>query len=137
MRLKVASLLALSVVLTGCLCPVTAATDPVARAQSHVQIGSRRDEAVQILSDAWFHSECRHPSTEFTDEWIEDLFFYGPRDRDRVVIVVVRSETVVNGELEVVLVGSVEGYMLHLYDQCEPNPLQPFGEATPAATGLP
>lgn len=105
------------------------ATDPISVAQARVQIGDTRAEAIQALSDAWFHAECAYPTiTE-----IDDLFLYGPRNRDRVKIVIVSSD-VMSGTLRVVSVGGFEGYMLSQYDHCVPSPLQAFEEATPLPT---
>ncbi len=107
--------------------------DPILEmAQSRVHIGDERNTAIQALSDAWFHTECR--STDSAT--IRDLFFYGPHNRDDVKIVLVVSKEVNNTSL-VVFVGGEENYMLHLYDNCIPPVLQAFngeGGAIPIAT---
>lgn len=112
---------------TGILIPpraLPAEQDPLLEmAWSRVQIGDERNDAVQVLSDAWFHAECR--SADSTT--IRDLFFYGPHNRDDVKIVLVVSEEVDN-TTSVVFVGGVENYMLHLYDHCIPPLPQAFGE---------
>jgi len=101
-------------------------------AWSRVQIGDGRNDAVQALSDAWFHTECRYIGSTT----IRDLFFYGSHNRDDVKIVLVVSEEVNNTTL-VVFVGGVENYMLHLYDYCTPPPSQAFGEGTPTIIATP
>ena len=134
MKLKIAGLLASCIVLTACMYKSLIATDPVSVAQSRVRIEDTRDEAVQALSDAWFRSECTFPNS--TVIW--DLFFYGPKDLEQVKVVVVHSDVADgDGTLKVTFVGGVESYMLHLYDMCEPSPLQAFGEVTPTAIVTP
>lgn len=121
----------LSVMLAACTCSILA-TDPVSIAQSRIQIGDTRNEAVQALSDAWFHAECTYAGiTE-----VDDLFLYGPRDRDRVKMVIVSSD-VMSGALRVVSVGGFESYMLPQYDHCVPSPLQAFEEDMPTPTATP
>ncbi len=132
MKPQIGSVVIISITLTICICPFLVATDPISVAQSRVQIGDTRDEAAQALSDAWFHAECTYPNiTE-----IDDLFLYGPRNRDQVKIVIVSSD-VMSGTLRVVSVGGFEGYMLPQYDHCVPSPLQVFEEGTPTATVTP
>jgi hypothetical protein len=100
-------------------------------ARSRVHIGDERTNAIQGLSDAWFHTECRSPDSTT----IRDLFFYGPHNRDDVIVVLVVSKEVDNKTL-VVFVGCEENYMLHLYDDCTPSVSRAFeeGEATPIVT---
>lgn len=93
-------------------------------ARSRVKVGDNRESAIASFSDAWFHAECRS-----TDKGLDDdLFFYGSRDPDKVRIIIVRSE----GDAEVatvVFVGTVENYMLHLYDHCVPLPTSAFTDS--------
>jgi hypothetical protein len=90
-------------------------------ARSRVQVGDDRDSAISSLSDAWFHAEC--PSTDRGLD--DDLFFYGPHDPSTVRIVIVRSRR--DGKVATVeFVGTVENYMLHLYDHCIPLPTSAF-----------
>jgi len=74
---------------------------------SRVQEGDERQQALNALSDAWYHSECK-----FLDGTVEDMFFYGPKDRDKVTIVSVSSEPS-GGQLIVYQVGTYEGYFLN------------------------
>lgn len=91
--------------------------------QSRVQIGDSRKSAIQRFSDAWFHAECQHPHTTT----IDDLFFYGSRSPDKVEIVLMVSEQTDRGTT-VQFLGSVENYMLHLYDYCTPDPSTVFDD---------
>lgn len=101
-------------------------------ARSRVQIGDERNSAIETLSDAWFHTECKRAGSTV----VQDLFFYGPHDRDQVKIVLVESKMIDN-ETSVVFVGLVENYMLHLYDYCTPPLPQVFSEDTPTITTTP
>jgi hypothetical protein len=132
MKHQAAGLIILSVTLVACTCPFFAATDPVSVAQSRIQAGDTRDEAVQALSDAWFHAECTYPNSTI----VRDLFLYGPKDRERVRIVIVRSD-ITDGTLRVVSVGGDESYMLPQYDGCVPSPLQAIEDVTPTAMVTP
>ena len=97
--------------------------DPVMIAQLCVQIGDERDDAILALSDAWFHTECKYASS--TE--IEDLFFYGHKTLDGVRVVVIQSN-LDDARQVVTFVGSIESYILHLYNHCTPHPIQAFGE---------
>jgi hypothetical protein len=93
-------------------------------ARSRVEVGDTRDSAISSFSDAWFHAECRSTDRGLDD----DLFFYGPRDPDKVRIIIVRSEK--DGEVATVaFLGTVENYMLHLYDHCVPLPTSAFTDS--------
>jgi hypothetical protein len=93
-------------------------------ARSRVEVGDSRDSAVSSFSDAWFHTECLSTDRGLDD----DLFFYGPHNPDTVRIVIVRSEN--DGEVATVaFVGTVENYMLHLYDHCVPLPTSAFTDS--------
>ncbi len=98
--------------------------DAVTLAKSRIGIGDSRTDAVISLSDAWFHSECTYGETGFT----KDLFFYGSHDLDEVQIVIISSRNE-QGITKVTSIGSIENYMLHLYDRCIPNPSQAFDES--------
>jgi len=93
-------------------------------AKSRVLIGSRREDALQALSDAWFHTECIDPNDVAV---AEDLFFYGPHNPDGVTIIHVMYREDENGNPLVAFVGQVENYMLHLYEHCNPPPYEAFG----------
>lgn len=93
-------------------------------ARSRVKVGDNRESAISSFSDAWFHAECRSTNRGLDD----DLFFYGPRDPDKVRIIIVRSEK--DGEVATVaFVGTVENYMLHLYEHCVPLPTSAFTDS--------
>lgn len=117
----------------GVFFSLAAKPDPyLEMARSRVQIGDRRDDAVRALSDAWFHTECRIDD----GATIRDMFFYSPRDRDRVrIVLVVSKET--NGTASVAFVGLEESYMLHLHDQCTPSILEAFGANIPVPSATP
>ncbi len=92
-------------------------------AKSRVHSGDSRESALLALSDAWFHAECM---TVYTDS-IEDLFFYGSKNPDKVQVIIITSQK--NGEgATVSSVNTIENYMLHLYDHCTPLPTSAFNE---------
>lgn len=87
---------------------------------SRVHEGDERQQALQALSDAWYHSECT-----LLYGHVEDTFLYGPRDRDRVTIIGVYSKPQ-GGKLVVDHTGVYENYFLDDPDfgeHCRP-PLQ-------------
>ncbi len=90
---------------------------PIEVARSRIQLGDERDKAVQALSDAWYHADCR-----FADGSGEDLFFYGLQNTTDAKIVLINSK-IVDGKAVVDFVGGLEPYMLHLYDRCVPLPI--------------
>jgi hypothetical protein len=93
--------------------------DPyLATAREHVALGDERQEAIKALSDSWYHSECAYPSGSF-----DDLFFYGPKEFDKVRIVVVNSR-LESGRTTVHFVGLIESSMVHLYERCIPSPTE-------------
>lgn len=89
--------------------------------ESRVVVGDTREHATQVYSDAWFHTKCRARNSPV----IRDLYFYGPRSSDEALIVMVESETV-NGKATIRFIGSVDNYLLHIYDYCDPSPTQAF-----------
>ena len=84
---------------------------------ARIHVGDRRQHALQALSDAWHHSECK-----LLDGAVEDIFLYGPKKRDSVTIIGVLSEP--QGEqLIVKQTGTYESYFLDAPDfgqYCEP-----------------
>jgi hypothetical protein len=96
----------------------------VEMAKARVKVGESRDSALSSLSDAWFHSECRLTATAP----IDDLFFYGSNEPDEVQVIFVKSQED-NGVFTVTFVGTVENYMLHLYDHCVPLPTSAFSDS--------
>lgn len=64
-------------------------TSPLEEARKQVPIGTRREDAIRILSEkAWYHQECPNRVT------IDDLFFFGSHRYDEAEVVIVRSEPV-------------------------------------------
>lgn len=91
--------------------------------QSRVSIGEKREYALQELSDAWFHARCQLTPTSP----IEDIFFYGANDPEEVEIVIIKSQKD-DDTAYVTFVGTIENYMLHLYDHCKPLPSTAFSK---------
>jgi hypothetical protein len=69
-------------------------------ARTRIQIGDSRDKAIRSLPEAWAYRNC-HDST---------LFFFGPRDPDRVEIVEVSFRPALGGSV-VDNVGSFDRYV--------------------------
>ncbi len=82
-------------------------------ARSRVSIGSSREQAVQLLSDAWYHAECEVGSARRMD-----LFLYGHQD-SRATAISVRS-TDEDGEFVVVSVGLIDSSTYVTYADCLP-----------------
>lgn len=99
-------------------------SEAIETARSRVSIGESREDMLIVLSDAWFHSECKLTESDI----IEDLFFYGPREVDEVQVIIIRSTNENSGPSIVNFIGTVENYMLHLYDYCTPSPMEAFNE---------
>jgi hypothetical protein len=76
--------LAAGLVLVGCI----ERGEPVDHVEivSRVKEGDARAEAVEALSDAWYHSTC-----DWSGLAVQDVFLYGAHDRRWVTIVVVYS----------------------------------------------
>ena len=86
---------------------------------SRITMGDKREDAVQALSDAWYHGECDYLSG-LGLHFIDDVFFYGPPNRPEYArMIVVRSEPV-NGTLIVTDIGTAESYQLLEYEECIP-----------------
>lgn len=61
---------------------------PLGQASEVIAIGTPRDVAIQQVPDGyWYHEEC-----SFSDQVIDDLFFYGSHSYDKAQIVIVVSE---------------------------------------------
>ena len=121
---------------TGIMLPPTvlpsAGGQYVEMARSRVQAGDDREIAIGEI-DAWYWSECRTPGSEL----VEDLFFYGPKDRNSARIVVLSSERSGDNREYVFFIGRLENYMLHLFEYCEPPPSLAFSNVTPEAAPPP
>jgi hypothetical protein len=100
--------------------------DYVTTARSRVQTGDEREQALSELADAWFHSVCPMSSGA-----VDDLFFYGPKDRTNVTVVVVTSKPS-GGHLAVTFVGHMDSDQLPRNHEenkswhCEPSLLSAF-----------
>ena len=100
--------------------------DYITTARSRVQIGDEREQALSKLTDAWFHSVCPLSSGA-----VDDLFFYGPKDRTAVTVVVVTSKPS-DGHLTVAFVGHMDSDLLPIdYEEdrswkCDPSLLSAF-----------
>lgn len=95
---------------------------------SRVHAGDRREQVLRALSDAWYHSEC-----SLFYGGVEDIFLYGPKERDSVTIISVlfrcQGETRISARkcqrerLVVVQAGIYENYFLDRPDfgeYCQP-----------------
>jgi len=86
---------------------------------SRVQEGDDRQQAIEKLSDAWYHTEC-----PFSDGAVEDIFFYGPRDRESVNLIMIGILSEPQGDtLKVTRTGTYESYFLDAPDfgeYCQP-----------------
>lgn len=108
-------LLVVMLVITSCV----SEEEPVDYVEilSRIHEGDERQQVLQVLSDAWYHSECR-----LLDGAVEDIFLYGSKERDSVTIISVLSEP--HGEqLIVKQTGIYESYFLDAPDfgqYCEP-----------------
>lgn len=131
LKLREVVLLVLGLFIGGCcgfLLSVLIASyqyeDYVTIAKSRVQIGDDRGQALGVLSDAWFQSECNYP-----DGAVDDLFMYGARDPETVAVVVLTSE-LSEGKLLVTFVGSLDGDVALTMDDptptCEPPIITAF-----------
>jgi hypothetical protein len=92
-----------------------------------VQIGDERAKAVQALSDAWYHGVCDHSSGGIRP-FIDDVFLYGPHDRDRATVIIIRSEPR-EGRMTIFDIGIIESDLFLIYSKCLPPE---FITATPA-----
>jgi hypothetical protein len=125
-------LLLSGLLLLGC----TSREEPVDYVEilSRIHVGEGREQALQALSDAWYHSECR---LLYGD--IEDILLYGPRVRDKVTIISIYSKS--RGERLVVdHTGTYENYFLDAPDFgqfCEPPVQNAFEPGTVRATQNP
>lgn len=73
---------------------------------ARVHKGMERQQALQALSDAWYHSAYTYRGGD-----VQDIFLYGPKDRRHVTIVAVFSK-LQGGQLAVDRVGTYENYFL-------------------------
>ncbi len=92
---------------------------------SRVQEGASRQQVLEKLSDAWFHARC-----PFSDGAVEDIFFYGPRNRESVNLIMIGVLSEPKGDdLIVTEAGTYESYFLDAPDfgeHCLPSPQNAF-----------
>jgi len=79
---------------TGLIFFRTVSPNYYAIAESRIEIGSERNEVIEVLSDAWYH--CADDYSEGTDspKSYTDYFFYGPQEFDRATVIIVSSEVI-------------------------------------------
>lgn len=86
---------------------------------SRIEVGDERQEAINKLSDAWLHAEC-----PFDNGAIEDIFFYGPRERDSVDLIMISILSEPKESIyRVTRTGTYESYFLDAPDfgqGCQP-----------------
>ncbi len=101
---------------------------------ARVHKGDDHQQALLAFSDAWYHSTCNLRSGT-----VEDIFLYGPKNRDRVTLIYVRS--VPSGDrLVVEFAGVIESYYVDYpgwSEICEPPLPQAFETARPSTTATP
>ena len=85
--------------------------------RSRVQIGDERAKAVQALSDAWYHGVCDHSSG--VRPFVDDIFLYGPRDRDRATVIIIGSEPR-EDKMVVFDISIIESDLFLIYSKCLP-----------------
>ncbi len=100
---------------------------------ARIHPGDDREQVILALSDAWFHSRCDLITK------VDDVFLYGPRNREKVTLIIIRSAP--SGDrLVVESAGSLEGYVLTdpgWSEICEPPLLQAFETPQAPATATP
>ena len=84
--------------------------------KGRIKIGDPREKAIQLLSDAWFHTFCQTRD----DGSGNDIFLYGPHERDKVQVILVRSR-VQNGQSIVEFIGMMEPDQLDTLGSCLPK----------------
>lgn len=97
---------------------------------ARIHQGDDREQIFLAFSDAWFHSRCNLRSK------VDDVFLYGPRNREKVILIIIRSVPY-GDRLVVESAGSLEGYALNnpsWSEICEPPLLQAF--ETPRAPAI-
>jgi hypothetical protein len=127
-----ASLLAVALLLASCATP-DEYVDPTA-ILNRVRQGEDREQALLALSDAWYHSTCN-----YLDGSVDDVFLYGPRNREWVTVIRVRS--VPSGDqLVVELAVPIESYYVddpNWSTICDPPLPEAFETPRPSTTATP
>ena len=83
---------------------------------SAIRKGDLRDSALKVMADAWHHGVCPRLSGK-----IDDVFLIGPKEVNRMYVVVVTSESQ-NGVYRVTGAAPAERYLLREYgfEKCIP-----------------
>jgi hypothetical protein len=82
---------------------------------SRVHVGDDRADAIQALSDAWYHGECDY----LDGTVIDDIFIFGPHDRDHAVVIEITSK-LQEGGVKVTNMGLLESEMFASRTECLP-----------------
>lgn len=85
--------------------------------QGRIQVGDERDKVIQTLADAWYHGIC-----DLSEDYATDVFLYGPRRREHVYLLILRSEGA-DSRLIVQKIGRVESSLAYEYHDCLPQEL--------------
>ena len=127
-----ASLLAVALLLAGCATP-DEYVDPTA-ILARVRQGEDREQALLAFSDAWYHSTCNYLGGS-----VDDVFLYGPRNREWVTVIRLRS--VPSGDqLVVELAVPIESYYVddpNWSAICEPPLPEAFETPRPSMKAAP
>lgn len=113
----------LVLIMVGCLCgrglvPIRTLQQSVADEKlSAIRKGDLRDSALKVMADAWHHGVCSRLSGR-----IYDVFLIGPKEVNRMYVVVVTSESQ-NGVYRVTGAAPAERYLLREYgfEECLPK----------------
>lgn len=93
--------------------------------RAYITPGQEREKAVQSIMmnvTPWYHGTCDYSSPNNQVMHINDVFFYGPRNRDYVRVVLVRS-TPIEGKMVVSRIYTLENYALYEVKDCLPPEL--------------
>lgn len=84
----------------------------LALAESRIEIGTERDQAIQALSDAWYHGTCDYGDVK------QDVFLYGSKDH-RATAIVLHSVNE-NGKFLVDAIGTADESTWRFFKECLP-----------------
>lgn len=120
-RARCSALLLVALLAAACV----TVREPVDDAEilDRVNEGDEREQALQALSDAWYHSECRSPGG-----MVQDIFLYGGKRPDTVTVIGIFSEST-GGRQIVQLTGTYDNYFLDIpdyFEQCVPPVMDAF-----------
>lgn len=108
------ALICIVVLLMLTSCSIDESVTPLTEARTAVPIGTRREEAIRILSEkAWLYQDC----TIYTGR--EDLFFFGSHNYRWAYIVIVRYDGDSKEQFTVRKISSLEsGWWQGSYSYC-------------------